>query len=290
VSAPDGGEECPQSLRELSGVADAVRARGLSLGAPLVVLSTTGSTNDDAKRGAKAGAPHGATWVADTQSAGRGRQGRHWLADPGDALLVSVVLRIPCPVARLPQLSLAAGLAARDAAAAALPEVRSGAVRLKWPNDVEIDGRKVAGVLVESVLSGDRVDAVVVGVGMNVHARAFPDEIADRATSLVLSGGASTLSRADVLLALLAGLERTMPLVAARGLAPLRGELARVDALAGHPVRSDPCAHVTAEGSHDAARLGEGIAAGIDDEGRLLVRGPDGALARWTSGEAHLLQ
>src|ERR1700744_3582851 len=117
---------------------------GSTLGAPLVLLAETSSTNDLATRAAREGAPHGATWVAERQTAGRGRRGHSWISPPGEGLLFSVLLRIPCAPARIPPIALVAGLAVRDAVAAA-----SGApVAIKWPNDVLVGSRKVAGILV----------------------------------------------------------------------------------------------------------------------------------------------
>jgi len=252
---------------DLERARDLLTERGCALGSPLVLLDETTSTNDEAKRAAKAGAAHGATWVAERQTAGRGRQGRAWVAAPGDALLVSVLVRTPCPPAYVPQLALAAGLAARDAVALAAPGVD---VRVKWPNDVVVEGRKLAGVLVEGVSTGARVDAIIVGIGINV--RAFPPELAERATSIDRMGGAPT-DRAALLVELLVALERDLGLVAARGVAAVRARLAAADALLGESVASD---------------AGAGVAVGIDDDGRLVVRGDDGAIARWSSGEVHL--
>jgi BirA family transcriptional regulator, biotin operon repressor / biotin---[acetyl-CoA-carboxylase] ligase len=242
-----------------------------ALGTPLHVLAETTSTNDLAKRAAKAGAPHGAVWMAEAQTSGRGRQGRAWVSPAGENLLFSVLLRVTCAPSRLPPLALVAGLAARDAAANAL----GGAAepKLKWPNDVVVGAKKLAGVLVESIVSGGRVEAVVVGIGMNVLTRAFPDDIAARATSLALLGAAS-LDRMALLADVLAGLERDVETVAARGLGPLHARLAAADALAGTRVRGE---------------LGEGTAAGIDPDGRLLVRGADGVLRHWSAGEVHLV-
>lgn len=240
------------------------------LGVPLHRLASTTSTNDEAKRAARQGAPHGSTWVAETQTAGRGRQGRAWLSAPGESLLFSVLVRVACAPSRLPPVALVAGLAVRDAVARAAPDADA---RIKWPNDVVAGDKKVAGILVEAMTSGSRVDAVVVGVGVNVHARSFPPEIADRATSIALLTP-SAVDR-DVLLGeILATLDRDLEVVLARGLAPIRARLAAAGSLSGRRVRSD---------SGD-----EGIAEGIDDDGRLLVRRDDGVLARWTAGEVHL--
>ncbi len=247
---------------DLERARELLTARSCALGAPLVLLDETTSTNDEAKRAAKAGAVHGTTWVAERQTAGRGRQGRMWIAAPGDALLASVLVRTPCPPAYVPQLALAAGLAARDAVALAAPGV---AVGVKWPNDVVVDRRKVAGILVEGVSTGARLDAIVVGIGINV--RASPPEMTDHATSIDRLRG-TPADRAALLVELLVALDRDLGLVAARGVAAIRARLAAADALLGEPVSSD---------------AGAGVAVGIDDDGRLVVRGDDGAIARWSS-------
>jgi BirA family transcriptional regulator, biotin operon repressor / biotin---[acetyl-CoA-carboxylase] ligase len=127
------------------------------------VAPTTGSTNDDARALALAGAPHGATAVADFQAAGRGRLGRRWVAPPGANVLLSTVLREGLRADRLGLLSLAA--------AVAVGEVVGPAWRLKWPNDlVDESGRKLAGILAEAEWTDGRPSFVVVGIGINVHA------------------------------------------------------------------------------------------------------------------------
>jgi BirA family transcriptional regulator, biotin operon repressor / biotin---[acetyl-CoA-carboxylase] ligase len=150
-------------------------------GDPLRYLSEAGSTNDEALGWAARGAPEGALVVADHQSAGRGRRGRTWHAPPGSALLFSLVLRPDLSPDRLGLLTTALGVAGAEA-------VRSFGIdaRVKWPNDVTVDGRKLAGVLVESRLSDARIEAVA-GMGLNVSVGpgALPSEVADRATSFV---------------------------------------------------------------------------------------------------------
>lgn len=260
------------------GVEAEVTRRGLSLGRPLVVLAVATSTNDLAKAAAKDGAPHGSVWIAETQSHGRGRQGRAWTSPPGENLLVSILLRTPCPPSRLPLLSLVAGLAVRDAVALALGDEGSDRVRVKWPNDVLVrdagggSQKKIAGILVESTLAGSLVEAIVVGIGVNVHTRVLPEELASRATSLVLAGAAAP-SRADVLVAILGALDRDVPRVAAKGLAHVHDRLVRACALSGKTVTAGD---VT------------GTCEGIDLEGRLTLRDARGELVRVSSGEAHL--
>jgi BirA family biotin operon repressor/biotin-[acetyl-CoA-carboxylase] ligase len=256
-------------LPDLARAPALIAERGLILGRPMHLLPTTSSTNDDAKRGAADGASHGSTWVAEAQTSGRGRQGRSWLATPGESILASVLVRARCPPARLPPIALVAGLAVRDAVARAAPEAR---VAIKWPNDVLVDGRKVAGILVEAITVGARVEAVIIGVGINVHSRAFPPDIASRATSVALVSGHPP-DRAELLADALAALDRDLHVVMERGLGLFRARFESVDALRGLEVRNDS---------------GEqGVASGVDDDGRLLVRRNDGSFTRWVAGEVH---
>ena len=273
---------------DLQGAAALVVARGTALGRPMHLLASTTSSNDEAKRaargGARSGAPHGATWVTEEQTAGRGRQGRTWWAPPGESLLFSVLLREAPPPSRLPQVALVAGLAVHDAVTRAAP---GADVKIKWPNDVVVAGKKVAGVLVEAITTGARVDAVVVGIGINVHTRSFPGPIAERATSVVVIAGAGERppDRAQILADALASLDRDLPFVVARGLVPLRGRLDAADGLRGLRVRTDGAEAVA--GSFAGAN--EGVAEGIDEDGRLMVRRGDGVLDRWVAGEVHLV-
>jgi BirA family biotin operon repressor/biotin-[acetyl-CoA-carboxylase] ligase len=268
-----------RSVPDLANAEALIAERGGALGKPLHLLEETTSTNDEAKHAARSGAPHGSTWVAETQTAGRGRQGRSWLSPRGENLLVSVLWRQDCPVSRLPLLSIAAGIAVCDVARRAAP---GADLRLKWPNDVVLvqrrasDGavslKKLAGILVETSMTGRKVDGVVIGIGLNVHTRDFPSEVEDRATSLALVAK-RPLERAEILADLMAALDRETMAVAARGLGLLRARLTEWDALRGEPVRSE---------------LGAGMARGIDDDGRLIVEGNDGARMAWGAGEVHL--
>lgn len=142
-------------------------------------LPRTGSTNDEALRLAALGAPEGQLVIAGVQTAGRGRRGRSWLAAPGESLLCSLVLRPTVAREQVPLLANLAGVAL----AAALTSQGIGGVNTKWPNDVLVGGRKVAGLLLERTASG----AVVVGVGLNVSG--CPTELSGQATSLAAATG-----------------------------------------------------------------------------------------------------
>jgi BirA family biotin operon repressor/biotin-[acetyl-CoA-carboxylase] ligase len=145
-------------------------------------------------------APEGAVAATDEQTSGRGRLGREWQAPPGSSLLTSVVLRPDVPTANLPELSLVAG----RAVAGAVAELAGLAAEVKWPNDVLVNGRKVAGVLAEA-----REGRVVLGIGVNVSQSAaeLPARPSYPATSLLLESG-RLVPRGDLLAAVLAELER----------------------------------------------------------------------------------
>jgi BirA family biotin operon repressor/biotin-[acetyl-CoA-carboxylase] ligase len=169
---------------------------------PLEVVASLPSTMARAAELAAGGAPEGATVVADQQTQGRGRLGRSWVAPAGSSLLLSVVLRPPLPREGVWLTVAAAGVAlagAVEAVAAGpglVPVDRGGspgaAVGLKWPNDLELGGRKAAGLLAEAHLEGQRLGWVVLGMGVNVTQRRedLPPELADRATSVALALGA----------------------------------------------------------------------------------------------------
>ena len=151
------------------------------IGLPRVHHRVTDSTNERAKELALAGAPHGTLVTADEQTAGRGRQGRTWSAEPGDALLLSLVLRSPDELLPL-------------RAAVAVAESIPLPAQIKWPNDVWLEGKKVSGILVEG---RPQEGWAVLGIGLNVATRSFPDELSEIATSLALEG--ASLSREEVL-------------------------------------------------------------------------------------------
>jgi BirA family transcriptional regulator, biotin operon repressor / biotin---[acetyl-CoA-carboxylase] ligase len=157
--------------------------------APLEVAASLPTTMARAAELAAGGAPEGATVVAEEQTEGRGRLGRAWVAPPGSSLLLSVVLRPAMPREWVWLTVAAAGVAL--AGAVEQVAVAPVAVGLKWPNDLELGGRKAAGLLAEAHLDGGRLDWVLLGMGVNVAQGAddFPPEVAGRATSVALAAG-----------------------------------------------------------------------------------------------------
>ncbi|MBX3183263.1 MAG: biotin--[acetyl-CoA-carboxylase] ligase [Polyangiaceae bacterium] len=321
------------------------------LGEPLTHLALTGSTNDDAAEAAKAGAPHGAVFIADQQTQGRGRQGKRWDGAPGEDLLCSVLLRPRLAPSVVSQLTLAVGLALRDAVERWIhsPDAAHGAhpvgagfkptgvspadppgdpgnpvgarfkpaltgvssadppgdpgthpltrtgidalrwnpvgagfkpaltrtppvVQIKWPNDVWIEGRKVAGVLVESQLRGAELASAVVGVGLNLRRAPLPPELSG-ATSVAHFTSAPP-SRELALAGFLVELERRVSQLTLAGLTSILPELRRHDGLLGRRIQVE-----------GRVAIGRGIAT----DGALLIEREDGALTRVRSGSVEVL-
>jgi BirA family transcriptional regulator, biotin operon repressor / biotin---[acetyl-CoA-carboxylase] ligase len=169
----------------------------------LHLAPSTDSTNTDALEAARASAPHGSVYFADEQLAGRGRGDHAWHSAAGQGLYVSILLRPAILAARLPLLPLAAGLAAANA----IHETTGLTVDLRWPNDLLIGPRKLGGILVESKIESNLVAYAVVGIGINVHQRGFPADLATPATSLDLEAG-KTISRQTLLIELLKSIEQ----------------------------------------------------------------------------------
>jgi BirA family biotin operon repressor/biotin-[acetyl-CoA-carboxylase] ligase len=237
------------------------------LAGPVEWTATIGSTNDEASRRARAGASEGLVIGSDHQSAGRGRRGRAWEDQPGDALMFSLVLRPPiAPVdAGLLPLLIAVGLA--DAIAPLTPHE----VHIAWPNDVIVDRRKVAGILME--LSGDheRVSFVVAGMGINV--RSAP-RIADaRWTPGSLTDAGAKVARQELLLAILSSLSARYRTFLRDGPSDVLDAYAHRDLLIGRPVTL----------ALDTGAL-TGTGAGVDALGRLRIRTGEGE-TRIAAGE-----
>jgi BirA family transcriptional regulator, biotin operon repressor / biotin---[acetyl-CoA-carboxylase] ligase len=164
----------------------------------------TGSTNREAMQAASGGAPEGSVFLAEQQTAGRGRGANTWYSAKSAGIYCSVVLRPALPPSEALILSLAAGLAVHAAIRQIDARVASD---LKWPNDVLIDGKKFCGILTEMSAEATRVHYIVIGVGMNVNQASFPAELQQRATSLRLATG-TEWSRVDLCWALLKSLDR----------------------------------------------------------------------------------
>lgn len=230
---------------------------------PIVRLAIVDSTQRAAFELAEAGAADRTVVVAGTQTAGRGRRGRSWRDEPGAALLVSIVVRPRLALADLPKLSLTTALAVAEAV-----ERQTGlAPRLKWPNDVLVGGRKIAGILLESRTAATPL--VAVGIGINLGQRAFPPPLAATATSVLIERGRAV--GADRMLeGVLAAFDRWRATLEGDGFAPIRARwLALADTI-GRPLRIDGRA---------------GTAVDLDADGALVLRDNAGALHHVVAGE-----
>jgi BirA family biotin operon repressor/biotin-[acetyl-CoA-carboxylase] ligase len=233
-------------------------------GPRITYLSSTTSTMDEARGLAEAGAVHGSVVIAEEQTAGRGRFGRRWVSPVGKNLYLTLVLRPN--VARLRTLAMVAPLAV----CRAVGRVSRLRPVIKWPNDVQVDGRKLAGILIESELSGAEVTYALVGIGLNVNDPIADPEIAQIATSLARELG-HDVSREEMLAALLAELEAVYE---SDDVYP--GWRERVVTL-GQSVRLT-----------FRDKVYEGVAVDVDAEGSLVLRMTDGRLLTFEAGEVSL--
>jgi BirA family biotin operon repressor/biotin-[acetyl-CoA-carboxylase] ligase len=241
---------------------------------PVSYFVTIDSTMHEASRLAAAGCEHGAVVVADEQTAGQGRHGRSWHSEPNAGLYVSIVLRPSLRADFLPILTLALGLATADAIAG----TAGLACDLRWPNDVMLEGKKVAGILVQLVdrpgrsVSGldmsvpNASAAAIAGIGVNVNHTAFPLEIAAEATSLRIVSNRPH-SREPLLVALLQAVNRYSDV--------LEGPAGREAILRLFSRRSSYASNKRVKVEQGASTL-EGTTAGLDPSGFLILRRDDG--------------
>lgn len=236
--------------------AGCIRAAVAAAGLDVRVVDACGSTNAQMLRAARDGVPGGRVLAAELQSQGRGRMGRRWHSGPGSALTFSLLWRSERPASALGGLSLAAGVAVVRA-------LRAHAVsaELKWPNDILWEGRKLGGVLIEAHGVAAGPCAVVIGVGINVRLSASERQRIDQAATDLAEAGGGARSRSDWLAAILIELAAVLDVYARAGFAALRCEWDGYHAHAGRPVEL---------AAPDGERL-RGIAAGVDETGRLLL-------------------
>ena len=226
------------------------------------------STNLWIKRLAKEGAPEGTLALAEFQSAGRGRLGRSWEVPEGTSVMMSILLRPKFEPQYAPTLTLVMGMAVAKA-------VKSLGfdVSIKWPNDVVVSHKKICGILTEMGVRDGKIDYAVIGVGINVNIREFPEEMADKATSLYLESG-KEFDRSQIPGLVMEAFEEYYEKFAATcDLSGLKEEYESILANYNQPVR------VLAKEPY------EGVARGITDGGELLVEKTDGTIVAVSAGE-----
>lgn len=254
----------PERVRSLS------EAR--SLGRIVEFHRVVDSTNTRARDLARSGSPEGTLVLADAQTKGRGRFGRSWVSPPGVNLYASLVLRPGRAPEEVLGLPLVVGLGVAETVA----EWAGERTRIKWPNDVEIAGKKVAGVLCELEGEAGRVEFVIAGVGVNLNATEFPEELRDRATSVRLATG-RVVDRAVFCARLLERLEKRYESFLAGGFRSLQDEWNRWHGLSGKRIR-------VVRGGETV----EGVAGPVDVRGRLEIRTAGGSV-HVDGGEATVL-
>jgi BirA family transcriptional regulator, biotin operon repressor / biotin---[acetyl-CoA-carboxylase] ligase len=247
-----------------------------AFGRQMEYRESLGSTNDLAKQLARAGAPEGLLVVADQQTAGKGRLGRPWTTPPGSALALTLVLRPNLPPTDAPRITLVAAVAVAEA----VREVTGLPVGIKWPNDLQVVGRKICGILTEMDAEIERINFVVCGIGLNVNMEraSLPAEFRESATSLRSELGAP-IARAPLVRAVMARFEEAYGQLVSgrfdlvldrwRALSVTLGREVRVLSVTGAPTL-------------------EGVAEGVDPDGALLVRDTGGQVHRVLAGEVSI--
>ncbi|NNL84691.1 MAG: biotin--[acetyl-CoA-carboxylase] ligase [Myxococcales bacterium] len=237
-------------------------------------FETVDSTNRVAHERARSGAPHGYTVIAEAQTAGRGRLGRDFFSPAHENLYTSIILRPALTTASCATSILAAAVAVAETALALLEEPNR--VAIKWPNDVLVDGKKTSGILMELAAEATRVDYLVLGVGINVNSdpATFPEAFRDKATSLAAARGAR-VDRIGLARDFFRRLEAILELHEAGGFAALRERFDARFAMRGREIAVSDL-----DGSSTRGR-----AEGVDDDGALLLRLPDGELRRLFAGD-----
>ena len=235
----------------------------------------TDSTNVRAEDSANEGAPEGAIVVAETQSLGRGRRGRSWFSPPGDGIYVSIILRPRLSPNEAPKLTLMASVAAAETLLSLTPT----SVNIKWPNDILIGGRKVAGILTEISADMDRIHYVIVGLGVNVNipAESFPPEIRDSATSIFMETGRG-YSRIRILQSYLESFEAHYETFNTEGFEPVMNRWRQLTDVMGKRITVDLI-----------NRTYTGVVLDVDDDGFLILQDNKGALMKIVSGDVTLL-
>jgi BirA family biotin operon repressor/biotin-[acetyl-CoA-carboxylase] ligase len=220
-------------------------------------LRSTESTMADAARLAECGEPHGTVVVADEQTAGIGRQGHAWHSESGSGLYLSIILRLPLTPDALPVLTMALGLGVQQA----VEEICGVRCDIRWPNDLLLNERKLAGILVQT---GDQ-GALIAGIGINVNQTAFPEALRTIATSLRMETGREH-SKEELLDRVVAACLKQAALLADQG--------------KGHVLRDFEARSTYARGKlvqvDDGTRVFAGVTAGLDDNGFLMVDTPFG--------------
>ncbi|MDI6775684.1 MAG: biotin--[acetyl-CoA-carboxylase] ligase [Syntrophales bacterium] len=245
------------------------------IGSSVHFFREVASTNDVAFKLALKGASEGTVVVADAQTKGRGRLSRAWQSPAGCNLYTSIIIRPPTEPARASQITLMAGVAVAELLSFYCPSVT-----LKWPNDVQVGGKKVTGILAEMRTSGKGIDFIIVGIGININMKrdAFGEAIQDIATSLREETGGD-ISRLDLTVKLYDSFERWYKRYIREGFDPIRDMWLKYDIIKGRHIQVM---------SGDEVQRGEVV--GIDGDGSLLLLNENNITRRIIAGDVSIIK
>jgi BirA family biotin operon repressor/biotin-[acetyl-CoA-carboxylase] ligase len=241
----------------------------------ILSLAETDSTNLRAKELAAGGAPEGTVVIAERQTEGRGRKGRSWFSPAGGGIYISMILRPTMPPNEAPGITLMTGIAAAEA----LSSVTTLDARIKWPNDILVHGKKIAGILTEISTEMDRIDYVVVGLGLNVNIprESLAEELQERATSVLIETGMHH-ARVGLIQAILEQFETYYRTLQDEGFEPIRKRWKELSNIIGQRISVEMIGRV---------RTGRAVDIGTD--GVLILEDEQGGLERIASGDVTLL-
>ena len=241
------------------------------IGADIYLFDAIDSTNDYALKLAKEGAKEGTVVLSESQSKGKGRLGRSWFSPSGANIYLSIILRPQMPTSQIPLLTFAAAIAV----AKSIRDVTNLDADIKWPNDILIRGKKVAGILSEMGAEKDKVNFAIVGIGINVNLdkKDIPLELIDKATSIKIESN-SLIDRTNLICRIIENLEEWYNLFERKGINDIIKEWKRLAITIGRDVKVQ-----------SGNSFVEGRAVDIDENGALLIKDRDGIIQRVLSGD-----
>jgi BirA family biotin operon repressor/biotin-[acetyl-CoA-carboxylase] ligase len=248
---------------------------GKFIGHQLCYFEEIGSTNDEAFRLGLAGAPEGTALIANSQSAGKGRMQRVWHSPAGSNIYTSIILRPKITPARAPQISILAGVAVAEVLESYCPDM----IKLKWPNDVLIDGKKVCGILSQMKTAVSEIDFIVLGIGINVNISysQFPKEICILATSLAIETDRE-ISRQELIISLYENLAKWYKYLLKDGFDRIKEKWLSLSPMIGKPVQVM---------FQEEAVSGKAI--GLDEDGSLILLTAGNKELKVSAGDATIV-
>ena len=252
------------------------RLSGKFIGRPLYYYPEIGSTNDEAFRLGLSGALEGTVVIADSQTKGKGRLQRVWHSPPGSNIYTSIILRPNCKPDQAPQISIAAGVAVAEI----INEYCPRHVQLKWPNDVLLNKKKVCGILAQMKTSSNRIDFVVLGIGINVNIgyNQLPPDIRTIATSLAIETGRE-ISRLELIIGLYENLAKWYKQLTERGFGTIKEKWINLAPMIGKKVQVM---------FHNEVIMGKAL--GLDDDGSLIILTVNNETVKVSAGDATILK